>query len=97
MQIQTGRAGSGQGDPAWTLLTGNGPREFRQYVSFTTPFAGPPNVTCGIALLDAIQGHNTRINVDVRDVSATGFTLAIGTWSDTLIWACHVYWMAIRE
>jgi hypothetical protein len=97
MQIQSGRAGSGQGDPAWTLLTGSGNREFRQYIAFSAPFAGAPNVTFGIVLLDAISGHNTRINADVRDISASGFTLVLSTWADTLIWACHVNWLAIRE
>lgn len=95
MHVRTGTFGSGQGDASWTLLTGSGHRVFRQFIDFNPNFTAKPVVTASITNLDAIQGHNLRINVEIKDITRDGCFIEISTWADTLIWSCKGYWLAM--
>lgn len=87
-------AGDFETTPSWNLNTGSGPRSFDFAVTFPTPFTRPPNVVVGLSDLDSAR---VRVKVEATSIAATGFTLHVYTWSDTLIYGVHANWIAYTQ
>jgi hypothetical protein len=81
-------------DTGWTLQAGSGARDFRKRVSFDTAFGTVPTVSVGLQALDTLSGTDTRLRVSVESVDLTGFTLVIGTWADSAVYAVTANWLA---
>jgi hypothetical protein len=80
-------------DGVWDLHTGSGPRDAAYTITFATPFATAPNVTVGLNYVEA-TATDLRLGISVTNVTTTGFTVSYGTYSDTLVNAASVSWVA---
>lgn len=81
-------------NPTWTLDKGTGDRFFDFAVQFPSPFTRPPTVVVGLSDLDAAR---VRVKIEATAIAATGFTLHVFTWSDTLIYGVHANWLAYTQ
>ncbi|KAG6903912.1 hypothetical protein DXG01_014036, partial [Tephrocybe rancida] len=66
-------------------------------VNFDRPFATPPKVVVFFNYLDLAKGKNWRLKTNATAIDETGFTLNIETWSDTVLYAAQVGWVAYPE
>lgn len=63
-------------------------------VHFNPPFRNTPTIVVGTTHIDAAVSSNIRFNVYVKESSRTGFTVAMDTWADTVLYWLGVRWMA---
>ncbi|KAF9808969.1 hypothetical protein IEO21_07658 [Rhodonia placenta] len=66
-------------------------------ISFSRPFVTPPKVICFFNQVDIDKNHNWRAKTYVSDVDATGFTIHIDTWFDTILYSATAGWVAYPE
>ncbi|PLN86915.1 hypothetical protein BDW42DRAFT_189830 [Aspergillus taichungensis] len=66
-------------------------------VKFTTPYHAPPKVVCFLRYLDLAKGKNWRIKTYAADVTSTGFTINIDSWSDTVMYRASASWIAYPQ
>ncbi len=78
--------------PMWT---GTGDRSHRQKVEFDDRFVAPPIVHLSIGMWDLDSDRNQRGDLQVENVTLTGFDILFRTWGDTRIARMRVQWMAI--
>jgi hypothetical protein len=86
--------------PEWNLAEpptpGSGEsRAFRLAVNFATPFTEPPVVLTGLTGFDFDQRDSNRLAVCTTDITTTGFTAEIATWSDTRVYSVEFSWLAV--
>lgn len=62
--------------------------------TFSTPFSEPPQVVCWINFIDVDHTKNCRLAVYPTDIDAQGFTGNIDSWSDTVMFAAGMTWIA---
>lgn len=79
------------------MWTGVGPRELRQVVNFSEPFAAPPAVHASLSMWDMDRNSNQRADISTDMVTAEGFVLVFRTWGDTRVARVRADWMAIGE
>lgn len=77
------------------MWTGEGDREIRCTIPFSTAFRAPPAVHLSLALFDLDQMTNPRAELRAEAVTETGFEAVFHTWADTRIARITVSWMAI--
>jgi len=77
------------------LADPNSPASTR--VDFDRPFPTPPKVVVFFNYIDLVKAKNWRLKTSAADVDAKGFTLNIETWSDTILYAAQVGWIAYPE
>jgi hypothetical protein len=80
------------GGPMWT---GEGPREARQTVVFSTTFRVPPAVILGLSLLDLDRRSNARLDLSAEHVTRDGFDIVLRTWGDSRIARIRADWTAL--
>lgn len=78
--------------PMWT---DTGDRSHRQRVEFGDRFVAPPVVHLSIGMWDLDSDRNQRGDLEVENVTLTGFDILFRTWGDTRIARMRVQWMAI--
>ena len=78
--------------PMWA---GSGPREVRVKQDFPEPFLEPPSVMVGISMWDMDHRTNSRVDLQVDEVSATGFDFVFRSWGDSRIARVRADWTAI--
>ncbi|WP_282028658.1 H-type lectin domain-containing protein [Paracoccus marcusii] len=78
--------------PMWTET---GDRSHRQRVEFGDRFVAPPVVHLGVGMWDLDSDRNQRGDLQVENVTLTGFDTLFRTWGDTRIARMRVEWMAI--
>jgi len=78
----------------WGLDRGSGSRAANFPITFAEKFSNPPNVVVAINMLDVSNGANTRVTVSAQNVTATGFTLQVSTWADTVLYSVSGMWYA---
>ncbi|KAG6908362.1 hypothetical protein DXG01_005180 [Tephrocybe rancida] len=66
-------------------------------VNFDRPFVTPPKVVVFLNSIDLGKGKNWRLRTTATAIDAKGFTLNIETWSDTVLYAAQVAWVAYPE
>ena len=71
------------------------PRSVR--IDFERPFVTPPKVVVFVNHIDLDRSRNWRLSTTASDVDATGFTLIIDSYSDTILNAAQVDWVAYPE
>jgi len=81
-------------DYGYTLDENEGDRSMTIDVSFDVPFDEKPDVILGVTLIDATTQTNVRYSVSPMSISRDGFTIKIGTWSDSKIYGIGGYWIA---
>ena len=91
----TGKAGKSYWQTGHVFETGTGARTDTITVTFSTPLCYIPVVTANLAGADASKDFNLRINLDVQNVSSTGFQVLITTWADTNIYGVWFNWLAM--
>jgi len=66
-------------------------------INFTRPFVTPPKVISFLNQLDLQNDRNYRVKTTVSNIDATGFTLHIDTWGDTVLYSATAGWIAYPE
>jgi hypothetical protein len=82
------------GGPMWT---GNGARELRREVAFSSPFRDIPVVQVALGMWDVDHKHNMRVDVSTDKVGPEGFVLVFRTWGDTRVARVRADWIALGE
>ncbi|MDK3017433.1 H-type lectin domain-containing protein [Pseudodonghicola flavimaris] len=77
------------------MWTGQGPREKRRTIPFSSPFRQPPAVHLSISMLDADTAAAVRLELKPEAVTREGFDIVCRTWLDTRIARMRVTWLAI--
>jgi H-type lectin domain-containing protein len=81
--------------PNGPMWTGNGPRSVVKTVTFPAgSFGSPPQVTGAISSLDSGNAANTRVTVNILNITATKFDIKVDTWADTKLAQVGVSWVA---
>ncbi len=80
--------------PMWV---GEGDRHIDIPIRFVTPFKTTPLVQAGLSGIDSDQNANLRFNMEIRDLTESGFTLRMVTWDNTRIARASASWSAIGE
>ena len=73
----------------------NSPASVR--IDFERPFSTPPNVAVFFNCIELERFRNWRLKTTATDIDTNGFTLHIDTWSDTILYAARVGWIAYPE
>ena len=79
------------------MWRGEGPRQSRETVVFSTPFKSVPHVQVSISMWDISNKSNIRADVQADNITTTGFEIVFRTWSDTQVARIRVAWTAIGE
>lgn len=95
--IQCGRCIVKKTIPGYSLHKGSGDRKFIHSASFPNHFSSAPNLFVGICQLDSLKDADHRIIINPTNVKNTGFSLEVGTWSNSKIWSCSVSWLAFDK
>ncbi|EJD44580.1 hypothetical protein AURDEDRAFT_125148 [Auricularia subglabra TFB-10046 SS5] len=86
---QTGRFNTVEDHP-WYLPQQNTSRR----ITFARPYAAPPRVVVWLNSLDMDRSRGWRISATATAVTATGFTLNLNTWADTILYSAGATWVA---
>ena len=79
------------------MWTGEGPREMRREIIFSSPFLTTPVVQVALSMWDLDQATNARVDLTADGICEQGFTLVFRTWGDTRVARARADWMAIGE
>lgn len=79
------------------MWTGEGDRERRLAVSYSSRFRSPPAVHVALSLYDMDSNHHFRAEISAENVTETGFDLVFRTWGDSRVARVRANWMAIGE
>lgn len=79
------------------MWAGQGDRERRVAVSFSTPFRNAPSVQLSLSLYDMDSATNFRAELRADAITETDFGIVFGTWGDSRWARVRVNWMAIGE
>ncbi|MEP2533673.1 H-type lectin domain-containing protein [Shimia sp.] len=79
------------------MWTGDGPRERRKLIRFSSKYRAPPTVQVGLSLWDMDCEHNIRSEVVAEEVTNLGFHLVFRTWGDSRVARVRMSWLAIGE
>src|SRR6266702_3753960 len=66
-------------------------------IDFERPFVTPPKVVVFLNCIDLDKNHHWRVKTTASDIDVKGFTLHIGTWLDTILYAVRAGWIAYPE
>lgn len=58
-------------------------------------FTSSPKVQVMLNHIDADQAINTRIAVDAKDITQSGFIIEVSTWADSKVYGIGVSWIAV--
>ena len=79
------------------MWRGEGPRQSREAIKFSTTFKSPPHVQVSISMWDISNKSNIRADVQAEKITTDGFDIVFRTWSDTQVARIRVAWTAIGE
>ena len=87
------------------FLTGEHTRNLWKYskvpasvrIDFERPFPTPPKVAVFFNCIELERTRNWRLKTTATDIDVDGFTLHIGTWHDSKVYAARVGWIAYPE
>lgn len=79
------------------MWTGDGVRERRKRVKFSTKYSSLPSVFCALSMWDMGNNANARAEVKAERISVDGFDIVFRTWADTKIARARVRWMSFGE
>lgn len=79
------------------MWTGEGEREERSWVAFSTPFLTAPAVQVGLSMWDIDHSSNGRVDISTDNISTEGFEIVFRTWGDTRVARVRADWIAFGE
>ncbi|PUB17537.1 H-type lectin domain-containing protein [Yoonia sediminilitoris] len=79
------------------MWRGEGPRQSRENVTFSIPYATPPHVQVCISMWDISNKTNIRADVQAENITVQGFEIVFRTWADTQVARVRVAWTSIGE
>lgn len=77
------------------MWSGNGPRERRVPVKFSTEYHSEPSVHISMSLLDIATDPPIRTAISAENVTKTGFDVVFRTWGDSRVARIRASWIAI--
>lgn len=80
--------------PMWY---GDGDREVRTVVKFSSAFQNIPHVILGLTGIDSSMAQNLRFSLLADSVSQQSFEIVMKTWDDTKIARAGISWSAIGQ
>ena len=75
----------------------SGRRTVSQQVKFHRAFSKPPSVTLSTHRLDTWKHANTRITLDVTDITEEHFVVTTSTWGDSRVYSIGGSWVAVAK
>ena len=72
-------------------------RTSRGRIDFPRPFASEPIVAVALNRLDTEKMANTRVSLEIRDITRTGFDYEVHTWLDTRVYSVGITWVAVAR
>jgi hypothetical protein len=81
--------------PNQYMWTGNGNRQYVDFIVFDQPFNGTPKVIAAISGLDGSNQANLRVNVRVDWTTPWFFRVVCDTWADTKLAMVSIAWTAV--
>ncbi|EJD33907.1 hypothetical protein AURDEDRAFT_177027 [Auricularia subglabra TFB-10046 SS5] len=63
-------------------------------ITFARPYAAPPRVVVWLNFIDMDHSRNWRVSATATAVTATGFTLNLDTWADSILYTAGATWVA---
>lgn len=78
--------------PMWT---GEGTREHRHQLQFSTAFLEGPVIHVGLSMWDIDGSANQRVDISAEEIGPGGFTIVFRTWGDTRVARVRAEWLAI--
>lgn len=81
----------------WSAIPVTNPQplqEFSGHVTFKRRYPAPPTVICWLTGFDFGKGRNFRIRTEVSNITATGFSIKVATWADSLLYWASASWIA---
>ena len=94
-RVQSGEVEMGLSDPIPGDNSSRGHVNGR--VDFPEPFVQVPEVIAAISLVDHDHDANLRLDLQVKEIDATGFNYGFVTWADTRIYFAKFRWMAVAK
>jgi hypothetical protein len=76
------------------MWTGEGPRELRRIVEFSTRYERPPVVHVALSMWDIDQQSNSRMDLSAEMVTEEGFVIVFRTWGDTRVARVRANWLS---
>ena len=70
------------------------PAKASTLITFSLPYEKPPAVVVWLSGLDLGTGSNWRLKVETKNITREGFTITLGTWSDTVRHSASANWIA---
>lgn len=89
--IESGYCSTNKAD---SLNSGSGDRREETAITFSRTFQTPPKIVISFSQVDLIDGANHRAKVEALNVTSTGFTCRIKTWSNTRLYSSTAQWIA---
>ncbi|KAH7152733.1 hypothetical protein EDB81DRAFT_931076 [Dactylonectria macrodidyma] len=63
-------------------------------IKFARPYTSPPEVVVWLNSLDMDKSRNWRLKATATDITTTGFTIHLDTWSDSVLYSAGAAWIA---
>lgn len=63
-------------------------------ITFARPYAAPPKVVLWMNRLNMVKNKNWRFKAVASNITATGFTVNLETWADSVLYSAAVSWIA---
>ena len=63
-------------------------------IEFQAPFQSSPKVVCFLTSLHMSNEYDSRVKVSSSGIDGNGFTINIGTWSDSILYSAGATWLA---
>ncbi|MBC8192621.1 MAG: H-type lectin domain-containing protein [Candidatus Marinimicrobia bacterium] len=79
------------------IATGKGDRETPHKIVFGKPLISPPEVVAYITAIESEQKWNTRIGLRVKDITASGATIVVNSWSGSKLYRARINWIVLAR
>lgn len=96
-KMQSGSWAVNQTISGYSLDKNSGERMMTIEIQFDKSFASKPKIFLSLTQIDASKESNLRYNIKAVSVSRDGFTIKVGTWSDSKVFSLSGYWLAYAD
>eukprot|EP01006_Ploeotia_vitrea_P032006 TRINITY_DN64287_c0_g1_i3.p1 TRINITY_DN64287_c0_g1~~TRINITY_DN64287_c0_g1_i3.p1 ORF type:complete len:395 (+),score=45.23 TRINITY_DN64287_c0_g1_i3:71-1255(+) len=74
-----------------------GERKVTQRIKFPAPLTELPRVFVCLSLVDTACSANTRLKVEVSEVTHADFEVIVSTWWDSRVYSADISWIAVPQ
>jgi len=96
-KMQSGSWAVNQTISGYSLDKNSGERILTIEIQFDKSFSAKPKIFLSLTQIDASKESNLRYNIEAISVSRDGFTIKVGTWSDSKVFSLSGSWLAYED